>query len=228
MNEGFHQPSRVFIKAGREELYRFQVEHASLDPFIKTLLRSYGGILTDFTPINENEIARRSGLPAAQVSTNLKYLEKVRILDYLPQTDRPQILYSQERVDTRYLVISREHYHDRKAAAEKRLGEMISYAESDNKCRSQVLLAYFGELNQRRCGKCDVCIERNKISLNDMEFSQIVDMLKPVLKARECTLEEMVAVVEATDEDKVLRALQWLIENEKIVMTPGRKYKWNQ
>ena len=94
--------------------------------------------------------------------------------------------------------------------------------------RSQVLLAYFGELNQRRCGKCDVCIERNKISLNDMEFSQIVDMLKPVLKARECTLEEMVAVVEATDEDKVLRALQWLIENEKIVMTPGRKYKWNQ
>ncbi len=228
LNEGFHQPSRVFIKAGREELYRFQVEHASLDHFIKTLLRSYGGILTDFISVSENEIARRSGLTTAQVTTNLNYLEKVRILDYLPQTDKPQILYAQERIDTRYLMISREHYHDRKAAAGKRLEEMISYAGSGNKCRSQILLAYFGESNQRRCGKCDVCIERNKISLNEMEFSQIVDFLKPILKTRECTLEEMVAATETTDEDKVLRALQWLIENEKIVMTPGRKYKWNQ
>jgi ATP-dependent DNA helicase RecQ len=79
-----------------------------------------------------------------------------------------------------------------------------------------------------RCGKCDVCIERNKISLNELEFDQIVEMIKPTLMAKELTLEEIVAATGLFNEDKVLRALQWLIENEKIVPLPNRRYTWKK
>jgi ATP-dependent DNA helicase RecQ len=105
---------------------------------------------------------------------------------------------------------------------------MISYTESQNRCRSQYLLGYFGEGQARRCGKCDICIERNKISLNELEFDQIVEMIKPTLMASELTLEEIVEVAGIADEDKVLRALQWLIENGKIVAGPDRKYRWQK
>lgn len=226
LSEGVRQPSRVYIKASKEELYRFQVEHEILDNFIKTLLRSYSGILSDFTPINESELARRVNIPVAKVEEYLKYLEKLTLLDYLPATDKPRIIFLQERVDSRYLTISSEVYLDRKRDAENRLEMMINYVVSQNKCRSQYLLSYFGEINSRRCGKCDVCIERNKINLNELEFKQVVDIIKPVLKNRECSLEEIVVAAVEIDEDKVLKTLQWLIENEKVIMSSNRKYKW--
>jgi ATP-dependent DNA helicase RecQ len=227
LTEGLQRPSRIFIKADKEELYRYQVEHEPFDNFIKTLLRSYGGILSDFTTISENELSRRCNIPVDKVISNLVFLEKVKLLDYIPSTDKPQVVYTQERTDTKYLTISPEIHRDRKKAAEDRLELMISYAETFTKCRSQVLLAYFGEFDSMRCGKCDVCIERNKISLNELEFDQIVEYLKPLLKSRACSLEEMVESAGNINEDKVLRALQWLIENDKIVMLPDRKYKWN-
>ena len=226
LNEGFHQPSKVFIKAGKEELYRFQVEHAPYDFFIKTMLRSYGGILSDFISVNEPELARRCNLTPENVISNLRHLEKLQILDYKPQTDKPQIIFVQERIDLRYLSISNENYRDRYKEAENRLEKMISYAESTNKCRSQALLAYFGDCGTKRCGKCDVCIERNKISLNELEFNNIVNIIKPLLRSRPYSLEEIVAAAPQVNEDKMLRAIQWLVENEKIIIDKERKYSW--
>ena len=226
LTEGLHHPSRVFIKAHKDELYRFQVENEPFDHFIKTLLRSYSGILSDFIIFSEPELARRSNLTLDKVVSNLKHLQKLQILDYIPQTDKPQVIYMQERLDTRDLTISPENYKDRLKDAEKRLETMIGYAEATNKCRSQALLAYFGECQTKRCGKCDVCIERNKISLNEMEFDNIVSMIKPLLKTRSCTLEELVEAADAVNDDKVIRAVQWLVDNEKIVVDRERRYRW--
>ncbi len=226
LTEGLHQPSKVYIKAAKEELYRFQVEHEPFDHFIKTMLRSYSGILSDFTMFSEQELARRSNLSLEKVITNLKHLARLQILDYIPQTDKPRIIFIQERLDTRDLTISPENYRDRLKDAEKRLEKMIGYAETANKCRSQALLAYFGECNTKRCGKCDVCIKRNKISLNEMEFDRIVEIIKPVLKTKPCTMEDLVVAADPIHEDKIIRAVQWLIDNEKIVMDRERRFRW--
>ncbi|MFZ4521874.1 MAG: RecQ family ATP-dependent DNA helicase [Bacteroidales bacterium] len=226
MTEGLHHPSRVFIKAQKEELYRFQVEHAQFDQFIKTMLRSYSGILSDYIIFSEAELGRRCNLSTVQVVANLNRLAQMQLIDYIPQTEKPQVIYLQERLDSRNLTISPEHYKDRHADAEKRMETMIGYASETNRCRSQSLLAYFGEGNTKRCGKCDVCIERNKISLNEMEFDNIVNLIKPVLKEKSCTLEELVAFASPTGEEKVIRAVQWLVDNEKIRVDKERRYRW--
>jgi ATP-dependent DNA helicase RecQ len=226
LTEGLHHPSKVYIKAQKEELYRFQVEHEPFDHFIKTMLRSYSGILSDFIIFSESELGRRSSLSIEKVVSNLKHLAQLQILDYIPQTDKPQVIYMQERLDTRDLTISPENYKDRLRDAEKRLEKMTGYVEATNKCRSQFLLAYFGECNTKRCGKCDVCIERNKISLNEMEFDNIVSILKPLLKSTSCTLEELVVAAAPVNEDKVIRAVQWLVDNEKISVDRERRYVW--
>ena len=228
LNDGFHHPSRVFIKASKEELYRFQVEHARFDPLVKTLLRSYGGILNDFTTVNEAEVGRRCHIQTNEVIEGIRYLEKLQLLDYLPQTDKPQVIFATERVDIRHISISVENYRDRLQQAEKRMETMISYAESTNKCRSQQLLAYFGETNTKRCGRCDVCIERNKVDLNEIEFNNIVGIIKPLLHIKPCTLAEIVAAADNIHEDKVLRVIQWLTDNEKILVNPNREYFWNK
>jgi ATP-dependent DNA helicase RecQ len=226
MTEGLHHPSKVLIKASKEELYRFQVEHALFDHFIKTMLRSFSGVLSDFVTFSETELARRSNLGVDKVVSNLVHLARLQILDYIPQTNKPQVIYIQERLDTRDLTISPENYKDRLKDAERRLEKMTGYAETTNKCRSQALLAYFGECQTKRCGKCDVCIERNKVSLNEMEFDNIVSTIKPLLKSGSFSLEELVAAADPIDEDKVIRAIQWLVDNEKISVDQQRKYRW--
>lgn len=226
LNEAFQNPSRVHIKADKETLYRFQVEHEAFDHFIKTMLRSYSGILSDFIRISETELARRADLLPETVVENLRRLAKLQILDYIPQTDKPQVIYLQERFDTHDLFISPENYRDRLKDAEKRIEAMIRYATSTNKCRSKALLTYFGECQSKRCGKCDVCIERNKISLNEMELDTIISRIKPLLKTRAYTLEEIIEAAEPLDEDKVIRAIQWLVDNEHIRVDEDQKYRW--
>jgi len=71
-----------------------------------------------------------------------------------------------------------------------------------------------------------VCIERNKISLNEIEFDNIVDLIKPILKTRPCSIAELVNTADPVDEDKVIRTVQWLVDNEKILVDEERKYRW--
>jgi len=227
LTDALYQPSRIFIRADKESLYRFQVENEFYDHFLKTILRSYSGIFSDYVRIHEAELARRMNLKKEDVCMHLKRLEKLRILDYAPQSDRPRIIFLTERLDIKDIHISQEHYNDRLRDAEARMETMIRYAESKVKCRSQSLLSYFGECRVKRCGKCDVCIERNKISLNEFEFDNFVNQVKPLLKASSLTLEEIVEALPSIQESKVIRAVQWLADNEKIKMDAERKYSWN-
>jgi len=96
------------------------------------------------------------------------------------------------------------------------------------KCRSQILLNYFNENNAKRCGQCDICLERNKLQLNELEFDGIIEMIKPFLIKEEKSLEEIVNIGKGINEDKMLIAIQWLIDNNKIEMTHEQKFKWRK
>jgi ATP-dependent DNA helicase RecQ len=228
LSDGLHSPSKLYMKSDKESLYRFQVENPSFDPFVKAILRSYTGIFTEFSVISENELAKRTNLPLHKVVELLQRLEKMQILDYVPSTDKPTITFSEDRVDAKDLFLSKENYKDRIKDAEKRLEAIIQYAESGHRCRSQSLLTYFGESDAKRCGKCDVCIERNKIELNELEFDTIVNSIKPVLKDSPHSLEELVKGVSSVQEDKVVRAVQWLVDNDKIGIDKEKKYFWRE
>jgi ATP-dependent DNA helicase RecQ len=227
LSEAVHSPSRIFIKTSKESLYKFQVENESFDPFIKTLLRSYGGMFTEFTLIREEDIAKRTNLTTDKVIEFLVKLSQQQVIEYVPRTDNPLIIFTENRIESKNVTISPEYYKTRLEGAQKRMEAMIHYAESTNKCRSQALLDYFGE-DGRRCGKCDVCIQRNKIQLTDLDFNTILKEIKPLLKLKPCSLEELVGSVASMDEDKVIHAIRWLHDNNKIEINHERKYFWKQ
>lgn len=59
-----------------------------------------------------------------------------------------------------------------------------------------------------------------------MEFDRIVEIIKPVLKTKPCSMEDLVIAADPINEDKVIRALQWLMDNEKIGMDRERRFRW--
>ena len=226
LSDALHRPSRIFVKADKETLYRFQVENEFYDLLLKTILRSYTGVLTEFVNFSEAELARRTGINTEELVKHLKRLENLKIINYTPATDKPQLVYLDDRLDGKDIRISPVYYQDRLKEAEQRLEFMIHFAESSNKCRSQQLLEYFGEKSTKRCGKCDVCLERNKLGLNEMEFDEIVAIIKPILTSNTAGIDQLVAAASVMNEDKVILVVRWLMDNGKIILDDDGKYRW--
>ncbi|NTW31712.1 MAG: RecQ family ATP-dependent DNA helicase [Bacteroidetes bacterium] len=226
--DSMFQSSVLHINVDKENLYRFQIENKNIDNFIKTILRSYGGVFNDFVKVNETEIASRSGTTKEKTIEILSQLNKLGILTYVPQKDTPQIIYCGERIDSKDLNISKGNYHERKIIAQKKLDSVINFATSITKCRSQLLLMYFEENEAKRCGQCDVCIERNKIDLSEIELDTVINYVKPLLLNESYTLEETVGFIKGVSENKIIKAIQWLIDNEKIRVDEEQKLSWKK
>ena len=87
----------------RDDLYRYQVENKAQDVFIKLLLRSYAGIFSGFSQINEAELARRGNLDEAKVVSNLETLQRHGLISYVKQSDKPTVMFPFERMDQKNL-----------------------------------------------------------------------------------------------------------------------------
>lgn len=219
--------SKIHFRQARENLYQFQVQHVFFDSFIKTILRSYSGVFTDYVKINEADLAKRCDLSQEMVVKYLKQLDQMGILTYAQRKSLPMLTWLKVRINSKHLLIDKENYLNRKENAKKRYLSVWKYVDSSEKCRIQELLSYFDEINESPCGKCDVCIKMNKLELGRIEFEGLKLKVLAFLEVKECSLEEIVSLLEFGDEKKVFGVVNWLIDNSKIHFTPGNTLKIN-
>ncbi len=227
MSEALSNPSRIMFMVDNEALYRFQVANPKYDAFTKLLLRSYTGLFTEFTKIKEDEIAVRAGIDVDTVKQMLQEMHRMEIMHYKPQNEAPMITFLEERMAAADLTISKEVYRERKVFARRRMEAMSRYATSGDKCRSLMLLAYFGEKGGQRCGQCDVCLEMNKAGVSSYEFKQIVELIKPIVEQHEHSLESLMDSLDINlSEQKVLSVIRYLKDQGSIVEDKNLILRW--
>ncbi len=225
LSEDFFTSSKLMFIVPQPELYKLQVANKSMDIFIKTVLRTYGGLFSSYINIDEDYIAKQLKTKVEVIYEFLQQLDKINIVKYIPQRKIPFVIWTEERLEQKNLRISKENYEVRKGNFSKRIHAILHYASSKTKCRSQILLEYFDENNPKRCGQCDVCRERNKLELSSYEFDLILNSIKPRLKEQELSFKELLENCKY-QEDKLLKVISWLTENEKIILSENNKYKW--
>jgi ATP-dependent DNA helicase RecQ len=226
LSEGMNAPTRVFITARREDLYRLQVEQPSIDPLIKLLLRNFPGIMTDFVAVNEEDVARKMGSTVERIQDSLNQLVKLNILYYDPRKDKPQLTFTSERRKKEDVVLSQENYHQRKMTTLERVQAVINFVSDDERCRNIQLLAYFGEKMKIRCGKCDVCLKRNKITLTDIEYETIREAVQSCLQQRPHPVYELVHEIDFYSDEKILEAIRWMLDNKLLQKDENDNLKW--
>ncbi|MCL2414538.1 MAG: RecQ family ATP-dependent DNA helicase, partial [Bacteroidales bacterium] len=224
--EDLNVPAKVWIRADKNYLYEFQVKNEKYGTFVETLLRSYGGLFSDFVKINEKDLARRMKIPEEQVVTALQNLMKWEILEYSPTPTKPQVVFVQPRLKSSNLQLDPDVYKKRKNAARERLDFVLDYAENTSRCRSQLLLTYFGETSSKRCGRCDYCIEQNKVELSNEESDKMVEIIKPLLEWKPASLEEIQDALNMFSERKILLFLQWHLDNDNLRQDNNGDYIW--
>lgn len=164
--------AQVMFIVSRNDLYRLENNSEAEDKLIVEMLRNYGGLFNDYCYIDESFLAYQTGLTMHEVYMNLKLLNQKRIISFIPHKRTPLIRYRQRREDTKHLVFPKEVYDDRKRIYIKRIEAMASYAAATGKCRSQMLLGYFGEKAGHECGICDICLEQRHEIVNDRTIAQ--------------------------------------------------------
>lgn len=97
---------------------------------------------------------------------------------------------------------------------------MIHYATEDHRCRSQMLLMYFGEKDPFRCGQCDVCMESEDKPLNRYDHDLIAGQIREIIQSGPHTVQELNVKVMA-DPDKVARVLDDMFEQKWIGWSDG-------
>lgn len=227
MTEDINNPAKIHFLVNRDDLYRFQVANAAFDTFIKLLMRSYEGLFSQYVNIDEQVLAKRANTPVDNIFKYLSKLASSKIIHYIPKKSTPVIVFTEERLDEKNLYISHENFNMRKTRYIEKVESMLKYATSNNKCRSQYLLAYFGEKDVYRCGQCDVCIKRNELEISKYEFDEIIADLKKILLESPLKLETAVDnVAPRYGAEKVLKVIRWLIDNGKIAYNDEHNAYW--
>lgn len=216
VSEALNTPSKIHIKASREDLYRFQIEYKEFDSLIKYMLRNLPGILSDFVNIREETISQKIQVSTDRIELMLRKLDRLNFLTYIPRNDKPQIQFMTERLDTKYFSLSDEVYRNRKKDAENRIEAVIDFVNNSNDCRSVQLLKYFGENIKKRCGKCDVCSSRNKTNVSNIEYQNISDDVISELREDSMPIYDVVNKIKNHHEAKVIEAIRWMLDNEII------------
>ena len=213
LSDSFDEPSKVMIKASRDDIYGFQVNNPQYSELIKCMLRSLPGVLTDFVKINEEVLAKKTGLASDKVVEQLKKLEAYHFLSYAPRNDKPQVLFLSEFVDTKHFGLSKENYYDRKKNAEERVKAVIDFVNNDEECRSVQLLRYFNEKTKKACGRCDVCLKQDQ---HRVPYDSIEERVQSVMRETGQPMKDILSQCSDMEESQVLDAIRFLVDNDVL------------
>ena len=219
--EDCEHPARMMFTVTRDELYQVPMHSQKEEDILRTILRLYTGIFSEFRPIDEMEIAAQSKHSHTDIHDFLKRLWRANIIRYIPTNHDPLIFLDEERLPARDIYIAPATYSRRKALMMERFNHLLHYANDKQECRSRIIEQYFCDKMSEPCGICDNCLARKK-----REKSNSANYEKQVLSLltnEPMTVKDIVAEIKG-NEQSIIEAIRNLTELGKI-SAEGTKLK---
>ena len=222
LSEGFKNTSKVMFKVDNRQLYDFQLRNSKYDSFIKLILRMYGGdLFSTFLNISEANIAKAYSIPVKEIETWLLTLEKLDILFYDKQKDKPQLTFLTPRFDVKELPLQELEIKNRKERDVQKAKSVKHYAEQSNRCRTQLLLEYFNEITDSECSICDNCLKKkkqSKIELEDKEEDKATRLkIRQLLQNGAMNLSLITQIMQPVNQSKFQEIIREMVGNEEVV-----------
>lgn len=210
--------SKIMFTISRDAIYNLPALSPQSEKVIHTLMRSYGGIFSDYVIIEEHKIALATNMSIEQVYTILISFNQQHIIHYIPTKRVPRIKFTQQRIEPRHIEIPYSIYEERKAEYVQRIEYMIGYISNHSVCRSQMLLEYFGETDAPKCGTCDICKNNKPLNSNIEIASEVIvsilsdNLPHPIHDLLSTNIPEL----------DIKTALRLLIDEEEVIIIDGK------
>ena len=154
----FHSPKVRLLVHGLD-LYNFQIKHPVMHPIIQVIEQITGGEEVLASGFNSSKVSAALKISEPKLEEYLTFLDANGIIEYVPAIHLPTITFLNERRPDDYFQLSYESLTQRKTLAKEKLDSVLSYLSTPH-CRSQHILAYFGQKTEP-CGTCDNCLKAN-------------------------------------------------------------------
>lgn len=221
LSESFSKKTTIFFKIGKEELFRYMDEYPSLQDLVKTILRTYGGIFEFETRINTLLLSKKLNVSESIIQKGLEKLASDAVIDYRGSHSDLELTFLVPRDDDRTINPFSRNIREQNLLKEHQVAQMLLYLENDTVCRSQQLLAYFGEKDATPCGRCDVCVKKGDTGKDLTTVKQKILGFLALGSAGSRTIQQALEL----ESDLVLIALQELLEDRKINLNTKNQYQ---
>lgn len=209
-------PARVIFKVSRDDLYKYTMSD-TVERVVRTMLRMYNGLFTEFRAIDEEVIAAATDMSREQVHQVLRELWRSQIIRYVPANSSPMIYMNEERLPVSSLYISPKSYGYRKEQMISRFEAMVGYAENTTECRSIILSNYFGDSSAEPCGHCDVCLANKRKAKSEDSAEAVEKRIVESLNEGELPLREIARRVAAKPQT-ITDALYCMLDRGEVVL----------
>jgi ATP-dependent DNA helicase RecQ len=223
LSDSFYSPSRLFFMWPYQDVYEFKLQQPRYEMLIDILLRSYGGIFDNYARIAEKTIAKRLRMDQKEVVMRLKELAQKQMIDYLPNSDKPTIYFSEARSAYPNFDISKlEPLRRSKLMA---LDVMGLYLE-ETRCRSAFWERYFGGEHADNCGHCDICTKRKRKALSGKSFEEYQAIIREKLGNTGLTRMELLESISDEFSFELREVLRWLMDHKQVLVDANHKLYW--
>lgn len=213
-------PTKIHFLVDNNDLYRFYISNPDFETFIRLILRNYQGLFSSYVNINEFHLAEKANISVSTVRKYFQILQTHNILVYLPRTNSSYITFLHERMDEKYIHISKEIYGQRKAEMKAKSEAVINFVSLNTVCRSASILKYFGDANAPDCGMCDVCVENKD---NSRRILELQDKILSVLADKTASVEQLSEQL-SSNKKMILEATKFLIDEKKISLNDQQEF----
>lgn len=200
------------------------IRYTSLNPndeeILLAILRTYPGIYEMQTAFNLPLIAKKSNHTETQVYAVLEKLKEKAIIDYHSRNNDSSLIFNEIREDERTISRVAKYLENQNTLKKEQFKSVLKYIKEDKICKSTLILNYFGEKTVEDCGICSYCITKKNKKTNSTSLP--TDILS-LLTNEELNSREIQNRMNNKSDD-VIFAIQFLLENEKIILKPNNKY----
>lgn len=224
LSEGMRSPSRLQLTCDRHAIEVLMEGDQRMNALMNVLLRSYSGLFSAPMEIKEEDLAERMGADMATVTHLLKRLVSLDMANYQTRRGDATITLLIARRPSADLYIDPELSAQHRDRHWSRQLSMIDYMRRIYHCRSVTLLEYFGEEGSQDCGQCDVCLQRERIGLEEGPFRQVMKMIRShVVEAAM----DLPTLSQKTQMDSAMlrKAINWMMDNGYVEIR-NRRIHW--
>ncbi|BAO76904.1 ATP-dependent DNA helicase RecQ [Winogradskyella sp. PG-2] len=222
LTQHFNFRTKIQFTITNTALFAYLETHLDLNTLVKVLLRTYGGIFDYETKVNLSLIINKTNLSEKLIIEQLQRLEKDEVISLKMANTDSEITFLKPREDDITLNPIAKTIEQQHQLKHEQIETVLSYIQNNDVCKSQQLLAYFGEKTKTKCGKCSVCIEENSSNKKSIKIN-ISNLILKSLESEDLSSRQLLQYLNCS-EQVLLKSLSELIETKKIKITQANTY----
>lgn len=215
--------SQTHVLFSKQQMFAYKFKGQFEEDLLQALLRTYPGIMENRVYINEDILAQKLRVERDKVYVTLKSMSHRDIIRYIPFKQSSLLIFERPRADAEKLYIKPEAYAIRKTRYINHLQHLIDYASFDQFCRSQMLLAYFGEKDAKPCGTCDVCLRLKREKKPANNYHHYALKILELCKKQPYNFQKLLTYTQASH-DALAYVLEELINDGQLVYTKEQTF----